>query len=109
MKMKRIITGLLFLTLFCSLLCGSGFAENKFNENALSVSSRYQTDGDFWSIAADYIGVDFIKDHGKWIVNEVEDAAGARMLYSLTDLDIAEMYMSHICEKSSQKLQNGIE
>jgi RimK family alpha-L-glutamate ligase len=60
-------------------------------------------------LLSDYIGVDFIKDHGKWIVNEVEDAAGARMLYSLTDLDVAEMYISHICEKSSQKLQNGIE
>ena len=55
-------------------------------------------------LLADYIGVDFIRDQGKWIVNEVEDAAGARMLYSLTDLDIAEMYMCHICEKSSQKL-----
>ena len=55
-------------------------------------------------LLADYIGVDVIKDHGKWIVNEVEDAAGARMLYSLTDLDIAELYMRHICEKSSQKL-----
>ena len=54
-------------------------------------------------LLADYIGVDFIKDHGKWIVNEVEDAAGARMLYSLTDLDAADMYMCHICEKSSQK------
>ncbi|MBO4908607.1 MAG: ATP-grasp domain-containing protein [Lachnospiraceae bacterium] len=55
-------------------------------------------------LLSDYIGVDLIRDHGKWIVNEVEDAAGARMLYSLTDLDIAEMYMCHICEKSSQKL-----
>ena len=55
-------------------------------------------------LLADYIGVDVIKDHGKWIVNEVEDAAGARMLYSLTDYDIADMYMCHICEKSSQKL-----
>lgn len=58
MKMKRIITGLLFLTIFYSLLGGSGFAENEFNEKALSVSSRYQTDGDFWSIAADYVGVE---------------------------------------------------
>ena len=55
-------------------------------------------------LLADYIAVDVIRDHGMWIVNEIEDAAGARMLYSLTDLDIAEMYMSHICEKSSQKL-----
>ena len=55
-------------------------------------------------LLSDYIGVDVIRDKGKWILNEVEDAAGARMLYSLTELDIAEMYMCHICEKSSQKL-----
>jgi len=54
-------------------------------------------------LLADYIAVDVIRDHGMWIVNEIEDAAGARMLYSLTNLDIAEMYMSHICEKSFQK------
>ena len=54
-------------------------------------------------LLADYFAVDVIRDHGMWIVNEIEDAAGARMLYSLTDLDIAEMYMSHIIEKSSQK------
>ena len=51
----------------------------------------------------DYIGIDLIRDGGRWVLNEMEDAAGARMLYKLTDLDIADMYMCHICEKSSQK------
>ena len=57
---------------------------------------------------ADYIGVDFIKNGGSWVLNEMEDAAGARMLYKLTDLDIAHMYMCYICEKSFQNLKNAI-
>ena len=57
----------------------------------------------------DYIGLDLIRNKGGWVVNEIEDAAGARMLYSETDLDIARLYMCHICEKSSQNAENGIE
>ena len=57
----------------------------------------------------DYIGLDLIRHKGGWVVNEIEDAAGARMLYSETDLDIASLYMCHICEKSSQNAENGIE
>ena len=57
----------------------------------------------------DYIGLDLIRTKGGWVVNEIEDAAGARMLYSETDLDIARLYMCHICEKSSQNAENGIE
>ena len=56
----------------------------------------------------DYIGIDFIRHGGAWVVNEIEDAVGARMLYKLTDLDIAQMYMCHICEKSFQNPKNAI-
>lgn len=42
------------------------------------------------------IGVDFIYDHGRLLLNEAEDAVGTRMLYELTSLDIVGMYMDFI-------------
>ncbi len=47
-------------------------------------------------IKADFIGVDFIFHHGKPYLNELEDAVGTRMLYSLTDIDVCELYAKHI-------------
>ena len=44
----------------------------------------------------DYLGVDFLPHNGGWVVNELEDAAGARMLYSVSDIDIASIYAEHI-------------
>lgn len=48
------------------------------------------------ALGSDYIGVDFIRHQGQWVVNEVEDAAGARMLCSLTDVDIIGQYWDQI-------------
>ena len=50
-------------------------------------------------ISADYAGFDFIRHNGEWILNEIEDAVGARMLYSLTDIDIAEEFVRYISEQ----------
>ena len=47
-------------------------------------------------ISADYAGFDFIPHNGQWILNEIEDAVGARMLYSLTDMDVAKEFIEHI-------------
>lgn len=44
----------------------------------------------------DYIGIDFLFNNGKIVFNEIEDAVGARMLYSLTNIDIIEKYCSYI-------------
>lgn len=49
-------------------------------------------------LRSDYIGVDLIKHDGSWVVNEIEDAAGARMLYDLGAVDIAELFIRHIAE-----------
>ena len=39
----------------------------------------------------EYGGIDFILDkNDRWILNEIEDMAGARMLYQISDMDIAE-------------------
>ena len=42
---------------------------------------------------SDFIGIDFIPDKGKWYLNEIEDAVGSRMVYELTDIDVAELYL----------------
>lgn len=45
----------------------------------------------------DFIGVDFLPDgKGGWILNEMEDSAGSRMLYSLSNIDIAKEYIQYI-------------
>ena len=45
----------------------------------------------------DFIGVDFLPQAGGgWVLNEIEDSAGARMLYSLSDIDIAERMIQHV-------------
>ncbi len=48
------------------------------------------------ALACDYVGIDFIPHNGRWILNEIEDAVGARMLYSLSELDVAEEFIKHI-------------
>lgn len=47
----------------------------------------------------DYVGVDFLRHEGEWVLNEIEDAVGARMLYSLWDGDIADLFMRHVAER----------
>jgi len=49
-------------------------------------------------IKGDYIGVDFLWHEGQWLFNEIEDVAGARMLYERTDLDIADLFLEYIKE-----------
>lgn len=47
-------------------------------------------------LMADFIGLDFVFGDGKVYLNEIEDVVGTRMLYSLTDLDPARMYMEYV-------------
>ncbi len=49
-------------------------------------------------ISSDYAGFDFIFHNGNWVLNEIEDVVGARMLYSLSDFDIAEAFIKYIYE-----------
>ncbi len=55
------------------------------------------------ALDSDYIGIDFIRHRGQWVLNEVEDAAGARMLYSLTDIPFIPLYFDQI----ERKLKKG--
>jgi RimK family alpha-L-glutamate ligase len=54
-------------------------------------------------LKSDYIGVDFIRHKGQWVINEIEDAAGARMLYQLTDIDFVDLYWQQI----EKRIQEG--
>ena len=44
----------------------------------------------------DFVGVDFIRHGGRWILNEIEDVVGTRMLYATVDLDVASLFMRHV-------------
>ena len=44
----------------------------------------------------DYGGIDFTFHNGKAVFNEIEDAVGARMLYSVCDIDIAKLFVDYI-------------
>lgn len=44
----------------------------------------------------DYAGIDFIFHNGKAVFNEIEDAVGARMLYEVSDFDIADMFVKYV-------------
>lgn len=51
----------------------------------------------------DYVGFDFIMHNGHWVLNEIEDAVGARMLYQLCDIDIIEKFADYITERIDKK------
>ncbi|QGH33357.1 hypothetical protein GI584_04585 [Gracilibacillus salitolerans] len=48
-------------------------------------------------LPADFIGIDFVFDEqGGLLFNEIEDIVGSRTLTSLTDKNIAKLYLEHI-------------
>ncbi len=51
---------------------------------------------------SDFIGVDFIKDGDRFILNEIEDCVGSRMLYSSTAIDVVKLYIAHLRIKYSK-------
>lgn len=53
----------------------------------------------------DYVGIDFLFHNEKLIFNEIEDAVGARMLYTYTDIDIADEYAAYICKHTGNDRQ----
>lgn len=50
----------------------------------------------------DFVGVDFIRHNGRWVLNEIEDVVGTRMIYALTDIDAADKYIDYITRKMSE-------
>ena len=50
-------------------------------------------------LSPDFCGVDFIRHRGEWILNEIEDPVGTRMLYEHTDIDAARELARYVYEK----------
>ena len=44
----------------------------------------------------DHAAIDLIYNGGQPVFNELEDAAGSRMLYANTDIDIVKLYVDHL-------------
>lgn len=44
----------------------------------------------------DFVGVDFIRHEGEWILNEIEDVVGCRMLYKTTQINVAWEYLAYV-------------
>ena len=47
-------------------------------------------------LTMDHAAIDFIYHGGHPVFNELEDAAGSRMLYANTDIDIVKLYVDHL-------------
>lgn len=52
-------------------------------------------------IKPDYVGIDFLFNKDGIVLNEIENVVGARMVYSLTDINITDRYIRHILESLS--------
>lgn len=55
------------------------------------------------ALTPDFVGIDFIYNNGKPLLNEIEDIVGTRMLYELTDLDAAKLYSQYILKITENK------
>lgn len=61
-------------------------------------------------LGLDFVGVDFILHEGRWILNEIEDAVGTRMLYKCSETDAAAIYAEYAARAvSAQKNQKYID
>ncbi|WP_257183459.1 ATP-grasp domain-containing protein [Corynebacterium cystitidis] len=43
-------------------------------------------------------GVDFIRHQSRWVLNEIEDVVGMRMLYTQTELDIVDKHLAYLAQ-----------
>lgn len=59
------------------------------------------------ALGSDFIGVDFISDRGKWVLNEIEDPVGTRALYALTDFDAAKEFMTYVVTKTATRVKKA--
>jgi len=50
------------------------------------------------NLQTDFVGMDFIRHGGEWVLNEIEDVVGSRMLYKSAGLDVARAYIMHVAK-----------
>ena len=53
----------------------------------------------FDRLGFDFAGVDFIRHGGRWVLNEIEDVVGTRMLYATTALDAARLLVGLVASR----------
>ena len=53
----------------------------------------------YQELSFDFIGIDFLPTQKGFVLNELEDAAGTRMLYACTDIDVVPIFVEHIAKK----------
>lgn len=46
-----------------------------------------------------FAGVDLLYDGGRPVVGEVEDVVGSRMLYKVSDIDVADRYLAYVAAR----------
>ena len=52
-------------------------------------------------IKSDFIGIDFFKNENEYIVNEIEDPVGCRMLYKTTDVNFIKEFTNSVTSSLS--------
>lgn len=62
----------------------------------LNEKERAQIEKVISLVKCDYAGFDFLFHRGELVFNEIEDTVGARMVYSVSDLDIIKIYCDYI-------------
>ena len=70
---------------------GAEVASVEAPREALEMAARLQE-----VLETDYVGVDFLFHRGRPVLSEVEDAAGARMLYATSEVDILRAFVEYI-------------
>lgn len=67
-------------------------------EEVRSIAMKIQKE-----LRSDFIGVDFMMRDGSYILNEIEDPVGSRMLYDISDVDIIIQYAQYVYDNYSHK------
>ena len=65
----------------------------------LNETERKYVDTITQMLPMDFAAIDFIFNNGTAAFNEIEDAAGARMLYSISDIDIVKMQVEYMMKE----------
>ena len=85
-----------------------GFISNfcRGNDASLYELNRYEVElvNKIVSIInPDYVGIDFIFNNDGIVLNEIENVVGARMIYSLTDINIADRFIEYIVKEMTNR------
>ncbi len=69
---------------------GGSFERVEIDENQRKIIEKL-----YDYLKFDFVGIDFIFDNGRWVLNEIEDSVGCRMLYEL-GIDPLPRYIDRI-------------